>query len=743
MLLYVIKKEKGNPIKIYRIIKAKNRIRKFRLFDEKYYLNKYPTVKSTINPLDHYIYHGYKEKKIPSSSFDGNYYLKKYPDVKKSGENPLIHYVLYGKNENRCKNKEEENLSLEKLNFKLKSQKKEIKKLKKKLKKYEHIYKIKQINKEKVASEIENFKGYGIKKEKREQKLIISLTSYPDRMYDVHYAIYSLLTQTCLPDEVILWLSIEEFPNLEKDLPKKVFELKNHGLTIKWCKNLKSYKKLIPALKEYPNDIIVTADDDIYYQKDWLKNLYNEYLENKEYIICHRAHLVNFDNGKIKPYLSWIKLIQNNKPSFLNFPTLGGGVIYPPKIFYKDVLCEDIFMNLAPNGDDLWFWVMAILNNVKIKIAENRYNKITYVNPKRELNLLEEETLYKENKKSGNDNQIKNLIDYYPQIIEKLNKKYPKVSIIMPVYNAEKYLKKSIESVIKQTLKDIELICINDGSTDNSLKILEKYSEKDKRITFIDQKNQGAPTAINNGFKKAKGEYIGFVDADDWVDLNFFETLYNEAKSKGADIARTLYKYSYPNKEVPAKLNKLINKKYKAKKYLGINDHSVVNWNAIYRKKYLIENNIYYYDNIIVYDVPFTARTTYYSKKTVPIIGTYYHYRQEVKNQMTIMSLKRVKSVLEANKICLDFFNSVEYSEIDDYLKSFKRCMWRYDYIFQEALKLKEFDEKEQKEFFGLFVVEFKKCKFLQKFKDNYYEPYFEYMNENSFNDYLKYKKVV
>ena len=101
----------------------------------------------------------------------------------------------------------------------------------------------------------------------------------------------------------------------------------------------------------------------------------------------------------------------------------------------------------------------------------------------------------------------------------------PKISVIVPVYKVEKFLPKCLESLINQTLKDIEIICINDGSPDNSLKILEEYAKKDSRIKIINQKNAGPSVARNNGMSAASGEYIGFVDSDDWIDLDFYEKL--------------------------------------------------------------------------------------------------------------------------------------------------------------------------------------------------------------------------
>lgn len=112
-----------------------------------------------------------------------------------------------------------------------------------------------------------------------------------------------------------------------------------------------------------------------------------------------------------------------------------------------------------------------------------------------------------------------------------------KVSIIVPVYNVEKFLEKCLDSLVNQTLHDIEIICINDGSTDKSLEILKSFANKDKRITVIDKQNEGPSVARNVGLEKAQGEYIGFVDSDDWVDLDFYEKLYNSAINNGADIS--------------------------------------------------------------------------------------------------------------------------------------------------------------------------------------------------------------
>ena len=105
-----------------------------------------------------------------------------------------------------------------------------------------------------------------------------------------------------------------------------------------------------------------------------------------------------------------------------------------------------------------------------------------------------------------------------------------KVSVIVPVFNTEKYKEKCLNSLINQTLQDIEIICVNDGSTDKSADIIKKFANKDSRFKLINQENKKQGAARNTGMKIAKGEYIGFVDSDDWVDLEYYEKLYNAAK---------------------------------------------------------------------------------------------------------------------------------------------------------------------------------------------------------------------
>lgn len=118
----------------------------------------------------------------------------------------------------------------------------------------------------------------------------------------------------------------------------------------------------------------------------------------------------------------------------------------------------------------------------------------------------------------------------------------PKLSVIIPVYNVEKFLRESLNSVLSQTFSDIEIICVNDGSTDESASILEEYQKRDSRIVIINKENEGPLCARKAGLKVAKGEYIGFVDSDDWIEPNMYEELYSKAKKYDVDLVTCGYK---------------------------------------------------------------------------------------------------------------------------------------------------------------------------------------------------------
>jgi hypothetical protein len=207
-------------------------------------------------------------------------------------------------------------------------------------------------------------KSIGITQHKRNPPLIVSLTTIPERIHKVHLCIESLLRQSCKPDYLMLWVSVPE-----NKIPAKLDRLRKRGLQIRFCKDIGPYRKIIYTFKENPHSIIVTADDDHLYPKDWLKQLYDAYQKEPQHIHCHRAHLMIKDpDGKLKRYKEWNFLAPGIQgPSLLLFPTGVGGVLYPPHSLFKEVLDEEVFMRLSPYHDDAWLKAMSLLKGTQCK----------------------------------------------------------------------------------------------------------------------------------------------------------------------------------------------------------------------------------------------------------------------------------------------------------------------------------------------------------------------------------------
>jgi hypothetical protein len=192
-------------------------------------------------------------------------------------------------------------------------------------------------------------------------KLIVSLTSYPPRFGTLACTLKSLLRQTVKPDHTILWIAHSDFALL----PKSVTDLQSAGLEIRRTDDLKSYKKIIPALDAFPEAFICTADDDTYYWPTWLEELTRESATKNRHVICHRASEITYDHdGKYKPFAQWIwgMHARERKTSRGLVPTGVGGVLYPPGILAHTAADRAAFRTLCPNGDDLWLYWMGRKN---------------------------------------------------------------------------------------------------------------------------------------------------------------------------------------------------------------------------------------------------------------------------------------------------------------------------------------------------------------------------------------------
>ena len=169
----------------------------------------------------------------------------------------------------------------------------------------------------------------------------------------------------------------------------------------------------------------------------------------------------------------------------------------------------------------------------------------------------------------------------------------PKVSVLVPIYNVEKYLEECLNSLIGQTLKDIEIICINDGSTDRSGEILSKYASEDSRIQIINKPNSGYGDSMNQGLSAAKGEYIGILESDDYAEPDFLEKLYKTASSNELDIARCNYFFHENDEDHPTDFSYIPSNKILVPlqvKRIFFQPPSI--WANLFRRSFLEKNNI-------------------------------------------------------------------------------------------------------------------------------------------------------
>ncbi len=196
-----------------------------------------------------------------------------------------------------------------------------------------------------------------------DHEIVVSLTTWGKRLYDVAFAIESIMQQSMKANKIVLWL--------EEDLKGKVlpYALQNQqkrGLEIYYCKDLLAYKKLIPSMRKYPNDAIITVDDDLLFDFDLVERLIMAYREQPATIHCCRKHIMLFNKGRLLPYIKWMRCNSEVGVNKMNFFTGGGGVLYPPHCLDEEVFNEVVFMDICKYADDVWFNAMALKKGTPI-----------------------------------------------------------------------------------------------------------------------------------------------------------------------------------------------------------------------------------------------------------------------------------------------------------------------------------------------------------------------------------------
>ncbi|MHB1001505.1 MAG: glycosyltransferase [Armatimonadota bacterium] len=232
----------------------------------------------------------------------------------------------------------------------------------------------------------------------------------------------------------------------------------------------------------------------------------------------------------------------------------------------------------------------------------------------------------------------------------------PFVSIIIPVYNGEPYLRKCLDSLVNQTLKDIEIIVVDDGSTDNSAAILDEYASSDSRITIIKQSNEGGYSARNRGLVIAKGSFIGFVDNDDYVQPDMYEVMYDTAIKNSVDIVICGFKrcdmYEHVENEEHFALipqNRVITHDEMFKLLASVHQRQLLPfvWRNIYRRSYLDDNSIKFRNLKMTDDCVFNLEAFYYANSVYALNNSFYMYTQ---NPFSSMG-KKFKPLLEKDLI--------------------------------------------------------------------------------------------
>lgn len=254
-------------------------------------------------------------------------------------------------------------------------------------------------------------------------RTIVSLTSFPAAIEYAIPAIKSILKGTRQPDKLVLYLTFDQFkkcgiPEELKEMAKEsdIFEIRDYP------RDIRSYRKLVPALRDFPDDIIVTVDDDVNYDRNMLKDLMKMHERFPESIIANRAKVMDTS----KPYRKWKKLrwydfIKGRIKMDPHIIQTGvGGVLYPPHVLSAEMINDDLFMNLAPTTDDIWFWAAAVTNGkTVIPMPYGRHNKPREVGKPRELSL---KTVNFKGGTSRNDDALKAIMKRYPKIENILNK---------------------------------------------------------------------------------------------------------------------------------------------------------------------------------------------------------------------------------------------------------------------------------------------------------------------------------
>ena len=244
-----------------------------------------------------------------------------------------------------------------------------------------------------------------------EKKIIVSITSYPARIHHVHIVLSTIFAQTMKPDDIVLYLAQEQFPGKESDLPEELSEMISSGkVKLRWVEDLKPHKKYFFAFQEYPDDLVITVDDDVLYAPDLIEILYHSYLRHPKAVSALRTHLMMFsERYGIFPYEKWI--LKYNRivdcPSQQLFCTGCAGALYPVQLFDQALLNKEAILDHCIYADDIWLKLMEIVCDIPVVLAD-RQQKLQIIEGSQSTKLADMNI-----SERMNDKQLKDSINWF------------------------------------------------------------------------------------------------------------------------------------------------------------------------------------------------------------------------------------------------------------------------------------------------------------------------------------------
>ena len=494
---------------------------------------------------------------------------------------------------------------------------------------------------------------------------IVSISSHGKYLQSTApVAIASILHGNILPDRIILWVTEEGW-----EQNKYLQILQEKGLEIRYCEDFST------------NDYIITADDNLFYQNNWLEQIMKHHKTQPDKIICHRALGIRVDSEyNLLPYDSWDLYIESQEPEKI-FATGRAGILYPPRSLHKFI----------PQADDAWFWAMALLNENSYIVIKNGYSNIINIDNAQKGNIDSQLKTMVEN-----NSQIKEIIkkikpfnSVYIETLQNANfiferpkMKYPKekglISVIVPIYNSETYLMECLDSLLAQTFQNWEGILVNDGSTDSCKKIIDEYAKRDNRFKAIHKENEGTLLARKTGLENSRGEYIANLDNDDTYEPYFLEKMISKITEINVDFVWCNVKnlpivngnnYNWSKNKIENVMSVLKSEGFRMNL-----------WNKLIKRN-IYEKVEFPQEHLVWDEDPVqTMQIAYYSNNVAFVSDTCYNWRKDSKtsaSQTTNLvneeksKIHRILGVILKIKILEKFFgNSFPFdATIDEHLK--------------------------------------------------------------------------